>query len=112
MDVNRAMLFKSVLFSCKAAMRSRVPGRVFCCVHGGHDSRRQLTIIERFGGGSRANSLDFARGLGGANGCGGGCLFFESCLFEGTEHEGGEMADSFGGAELYLATAELVDGIG
>src|SRR5260370_19971709 len=99
-----------------------------CCGHGRHaeDGRMGLMILRRFGGDDRggrfyavmarglwASSLGLANGGGRASGftCG-GCLLLKSGLFDGTEHERGEMADGFGGAELKLATAELVDGIG
>src|SRR6266852_9303809 len=109
---------------------SRVPGLgVVCWVHGGHteDGRMRLMILPRFGGDDRdgrsfyavmarglwASSLGLANDGDRVSGfTSGGCLFFEDGLFDGTEHEGGEMADGFGGAELELATAELVDGIG
>src|SRR5713226_5828169 len=108
---------------------SCVPGfGVVCWVHGGHteDGRMRLMILPRFGGDDRGgrfyavmarslctSSLGLANGGGRASGfTPGGCLFFEDGLFDGTEHERGEMADGFGGAELELATAELVDGIG
>src|SRR5260370_6648731 len=41
-----------------------------------------------------------------------GQLLFESGFFQATEHEADEITNGFGGAEIYLSTAELVDGFG
>ena len=62
-----------------------------------------------------------AQGFGWAGGWGktdaghlhdGGGLAFLRFLFEGGEHDGGEVADGFRGAEIGFTTAHLVDDIG